>query len=458
MVATYIITMVVCLLIANIFVYLTLETRYIQAKKDVLLAYSKNIADNAVEKDKNTSDRLKKAVDLASTRADAQVILVNKNMIIVEDSHHTLTDTKYAGPIDLTPVFYSKKVASVEQETDQKRKLYVAIPIENESDHDIDLAIVMSCSTKEMYTEIHSISNGLIIISCVFVVLFGTMAFFIFSSVTNPIKKVITAIESMAEGRLNQHVEVKGKDEIGSLCNSFNNMNEKIIVLDKQRRQFVADASHELKSPLASIKVLVQSLLGGGIENRDLSIEFLQDIDQEVDRLSEIVGSLLELTKLEASYGIAVERFDIGILCKEVISKLNFIAKTKNIKITYQLKEYVVIEANRENIFRALYNIVENAIKYSPKGGTVNVEIQKGKLVKILIKDNGIGIPEDEIGRIFERFYRVDKTRARKTGGSGLGLAIALEIIKQHRGNIEVQSKVGEGSLFIISLPYKFLN
>jgi signal transduction histidine kinase len=232
-------------------------------------------------------------------------------------------------------------------------------------------------------------------------------------------------------------------------------MNRKIIAVDEQRRQFVADASHELKSPLASIKVLVQSLLAGGIDNRDISVEFLQDVDQEVDRLSDIVGSLLELTKLEGSYGMKFERFNIAILCKEVISKLNFIAKTKNIKIESELRDFV-IEGNRENIFRAVYNIVENAIKYSPKGGKVFLEINGDDFVRINVRDHGIGIPEDEIDKIFERFYRVDKTRARKTGGSGLGLSIVMEIIKQHKGNIEVKSKVGEGSLFIISLPYKF--
>jgi signal transduction histidine kinase len=453
MIGAYIITLVVCLAVANIFVYETLETRYINAKKDVLLAHSKNVIDSAIEKDTGSAARLRKAVEMASIRADAQVILVNKNMTIVDDSYHRLVYTQYEGPMDITPVFYPGKEISAEYIINGDRKLYIALPIEG--DTDVAQAVVMYCSLSDIYDEVYSICRDLIVISGFLVVIFAFFSVIVFSRITHPIRKVNNAITSMAEGNLDQHVDAKGNDEIASLCNSFNNMNRKIIAVDEQRRQFVADASHELKSPLASIKVLVQSLLAGGIDNRDISVEFLQDVDQEVDRLSDIVGSLLELTKLEGSYGMKFERFNIAILCKEVISKLNFIAKTKNIKIESELRDFV-IEGNRENIFRAVYNIVENAIKYSPKGGKVFLEINGDDFVRISIKDQGVGIPEDEIGKIFQRFYRVDKTRARKTGGSGLGLSIVMEIIKQHKGNIEVKSKVGEGSLFIISLPYKF--
>ncbi|EYE87230.1 hypothetical protein Q428_14425, partial [Fervidicella metallireducens AeB] len=168
----------------------------------------------------------------------------------------------------------------------------------------------------------------------------------------------------MAEGDINQRVEVKSNDELGRLCSAFNKMNEKINLMDRERRQFVADASHELKSPLTSIKVLVQSLIGGAIDNKEIALEFLNDIDMEVDRLTDIVSNLLELTKLEGSYGIKVEIFDVDSIFKEIIKKLTPISKIKKVAIRYEGSS-ILMEGNKENILRAIYNIVENAIKYS---------------------------------------------------------------------------------------------
>lgn len=151
---------------------------------------------------------------------------------------------------------------------------------------------------------------------------------------------------------------------------------------------------------------------------------------------------------------ISFNLFDISDVCSDVVKKLNPIANVKNINIRSNF-DSAMIEGNKENIFRAVYNILENAIKYSNEDNFIDIWIEKENMVKINIKDYGIGIPEEDIPNIFKRFYRVDKTRDRKTGGSGLGLPIAYEIIKLHKGDIKVSSKVGEGSLFTITLPYK---
>lgn len=277
------------------------------------------------------------------------------------------------------------------------------------------------------------------------------------SSVTQPLEEVINAIEDISKGNTNKLIDVKGNDEIARLCHSFNKMNNKLKKMDEERRQFVADASHELKSPLASIKVLVQSLLSGAIDNKKIAIEFLQDIDSEIDRLTGIVNNLLELTKLENDKNIEISSFDIYDLCKDVVKKLYPLAKIKNIEIRLDLKN-VFIEGNKDNLFRAMYNILENAIKYSKENSSIDFfleEDNKNNLIKINIKDYGIGIPKEDLEHIFKRFYRVDKTRDRKTGGSGLGLSIAYDIIKLHKGDIKVYSKVGEGCHFVIILPYK---
>ncbi|WP_337961127.1 sensor histidine kinase [Caloramator sp. mosi_1] len=282
----------------------------------------------------------------------------------------------------------------------------------------------------DIYNKIIIIEKRLFTISLFILTLVTLIGYFISTYATRPIYSVIDAIENMAEGNLKQRVEVIGNDEIARLCMAFNEMNEKITTIDSERRQFVADASHELKSPLASINVLVESLISSELSNKDMAMEFLQDIHSEISRLSNIVNNLLELTKLEGSFGVKVEKFDLNDVCLQVVKRVGYIAKTKNVEIFYD-GQSVEIEANRDNIFRALYNVVENAVKYSYEYGRVDFWVEKDSRGAIIhIKDHGVGIPEEDIPKIFERFYRVDKTRDRKTGGSGLGLSIVNEIIK----------------------------
>ncbi|WP_166636504.1 ATP-binding protein [Fonticella tunisiensis] len=391
---------------------------------------------------------IKNVASSISSQAKARIFITDSNGKIVIDSEDKLNNTRIDNLYEVQDALKGNTSWG-----SHNNILYVSNPIKLGGR--VIGSVLMSYSLEEIYKTIFSVHKTLGIISFLLLIIVMVFSYIMTGIIIEPIKNVINAIESMAEGNLDQRVEVKGNDEIARLSIAFNNMNEKINLMDRERRQFVADASHELKSPLASIKVLVQSLLAGGINDKNISMEFLDNIDKEIDRLSNIVGNLLELTKLDGSYGLKIEVFDLNDLCKDVIKKINPIASTRNVTIRYEGKS-ILIEGNRDNIFRAIYNIVENSVKYSNPNSYVDVWTHKGSKAKIYIKDTGIGIPEEDIPRIFERFYRVDKTRDRKTGGSGLGLSITNEIIKRHKGEIHVKSKVGEGSLFIITLPYKF--
>lgn len=452
--ASYILVITSCLFLINIFVFIALERDYLKTRRELLTAHGRNVADAAIESGIDNNLLLSKAVDLTSEQSNSRVLVVDRSGIVVVDSSDEKLGENLKGKVpEITSALSGQKFRD-KYNFQSTKILYIAIPIT--TGREIIGAVFMSNSLADIYEKIFVIQKSLLVISVLVLITVGIFSFIMSEITTGPIKKVIGAIESMAEGNLKQRVEVLGNDEIARLSSAFNNMNEKINAMDKERRQFVADASHELKSPLASIKVLVQSLLTGGIDNREISLEFLENIDKEVDRLSNIVGNLLELTKLEGSYGMKVEIFDLNDLCKDVIKKLNPIARIKNVEIRYEEKS-IVVEGNRENIFRAIYNIVENSVKYSSNNSFVDVWSENDTYAKIFIKDTGIGIPQEEVNKIFERFYRVDKTRDRKTGGSGLGLSIAMEIIKRHKGEIQVKSAVGEGSLFIISIPYKFV-
>lgn len=450
--ASYLALIALCLIFVNMLAAREIENYYVNMRKSEIYSYAKALTDEASVKGAFESLAFKKKAENLAYESFSRIHLIKKSDYLQKKmgTNYKIENYQYE-TYGLTFAFEGQDYIEKTKIKDE-HILFVALPVK--VDNNIIGAILISNSLADIYSNTAEIKRQLKIISLVTLMVFITASYIISGRITKPVERVIGAIEAMAEGNLKQRVETKGNDELARLCYAFNDMNKKINQQDSERRQFVADASHELKSPLASIKVLVQSLISGGVENKEIAYDFLTDIDSEVDRLTNIVGRLLELTRLESGYGMKVEKFDIGKMIQEVINKVTPIAQGKNLKIKSKLLG-IYIEGNRDNIFRAIYNIIENAVKYSDDNGAVDIWLEEGNDVKIYVKDNGTGIPEEEIYKIFDRFYRVDKARNRKTGGSGLGLSIAKEIIKRHNGNIQVKSRVGEGSLFIIAIPYK---
>ncbi len=227
--------------------------------------------------------------------------------------------------------------------------------------------------------------------------------------------------------------------------------------LENMQKEFVANVSHELKTPLTTIKSYTETLLDGAVNDLDTAKGFLSVVDEEADRMSRLVRDLLQLSRLDYNR----EKWNksennlISIL-KNVIKKIEFTAKNKNQQLTPQFHDIEVLKifCDKDKIEQVLLNVLSNAIKYTREGGHISVEAMKNhKNANIIITDNGMGIPENEISRIFERFYRVDKARSRAMGGTGLGLSIAKQIIEEHKGTIEVESSEGKGTKVTLSLP-----
>ncbi|OHW63021.1 alkaline phosphatase synthesis sensor protein PhoR [Andreesenia angusta] len=228
--------------------------------------------------------------------------------------------------------------------------------------------------------------------------------------------------------------------------------------LENMRRDFVANVSHELKTPLTSIKGFVETLKDGAIENVETRNRFLNIIDIEADRLSFLIKDLLTLSEIES--GIeeeGAEALEVESTTREILSLLNEAAKKKNISVKLEIEGDVeVLKGSKSLLQQMMINLVDNAIKYTSEGGEVVVKIFKDEVnLNIVVKDTGIGIPPEHIDRLFERFYRVDKARSRQVGGTGLGLAIVKHIVLSFKGNIKVNSKVDRGSEFIVQIPYK---
>uniref|UniRef100_A0A7C5Z5E0 histidine kinase n=1 Tax=Caldicellulosiruptor owensensis TaxID=55205 RepID=A0A7C5Z5E0_9FIRM len=225
--------------------------------------------------------------------------------------------------------------------------------------------------------------------------------------------------------------------------------------LDRMRKQFVADVSHELRTPITTIKTYSETLLD--VDDKAVKREFLSVIIKECDRMTRLISDLLYLSRLDSGENILkIEEVNVSELIRFVCEKMRIHAKKKNQKLLCSAEENVVIEADRDRLEQVLINLINNAVVYVQEGGQIEVGLEKDeKHVRITVKDNGPGIPEDDLPRIFERFYRVDKARSRSLGGSGLGLSIADEIVKAHGGKIQVESRVGVGTKFTVILPVK---
>ncbi|KAB7668016.1 two-component system histidine kinase PnpS [Bacillus sp. B1-b2] len=238
----------------------------------------------------------------------------------------------------------------------------------------------------------------------------------------------------------------------------FNDITE-LKKLEQIRKDFVANVSHELKTPITSIKGFSETLLDGAMENQHTLEEFLRIILKESDRMQTLVQDLLDLSKLEQHhFSLNKEKFNIIEVLNKATKMLEGKAESKNIELNfYQENDIIPIEGDRSRLTQVFLNLISNAVSYTPNNGKVNVSvIEKKKKIDILIKDTGIGIEQAEIPRIFERFYRVDKARSRNSGGTGLGLAIVKHLIEIHKGIIKVDSKVGEGTTFTITLNKEF--
>ena len=291
-------------------------------------------------------------------------------------------------------------------------------------------------------------------------ILIGVVSFIMSGVLTAPIRDLTEKLSKATEEQTDYYIEKTSGGEIGQLVDSFNKMTQQIQLQEAKRQEFVSNASHELKTPLSSIKLISDSLLNVQDAPREMVDEFLTDMNVQVERLTRIVDKLLTLTRMDNSAAVARMEFavtDMTELCSNIVKALRPLAEQKHIELIYTPEMTVYSKIERDRMWEAIYNVLDNSIKYTKDGGKVTMELTKDENnIIISISDTGIGIAPDELYKIFDRFYRVDKARARETGGTGLGLSIALTAVELHGGNIKVESEEGVGSVFRIIVPITF--
>ena len=273
-------------------------------------------------------------------------------------------------------------------------------------------------------------------------------------ALTGRISELLEAIRRVREGAYSHRADVQGHDEIAQIATEFNSMTDQLQKTEAARRRFVSDASHELKTPLAAIRLLTDSVLQTEGMDAATAREFISDIGQEADRLSRITEDLLRLTRLDNDVLSPADAVEMEPMLERVVRLMAFLAEEKNIDLSYEMEGGCTVFAAADEIHQIIYNLADNAIKYTRPGGAVQIALKReGTEAVLTVADNGIGIPEEDREHVFERFYRVDKARSRSAGGTGLGLAIVSDLTAKRGGSVAVAAREGGGSVFTVRLP-----
>ena len=386
-----------------------------------------------------------------------KVLIFNKDSTVVFDSHknNSIVGKNLLVQTVITALSGSEGGEFYQDENTGYDVIDVSVPIE--SDEEIVGVVNVTFTSEKISMFISAIKEDLILLSVLSCMLIGILIFVIANLMARRIIKITEKITLMSDGVLDEHLDIKGNDEIAQMADAFNVMAEKLSSIEEQRIQFVSDASHELKTPLSSIKLMSDSILQNPDIPKEQIHEFLCDINNETDRLNRIVNKLLAITKIDTQTEKVESKFELLELrdvVSGIIKTLYPLAKDSEIALNFIADNEIFIMGDKDTLFQAIYNICDNAIKYTKRYGEVNVILEKkdGE-AHIVVRDNGVGMRPEDTEHIFERFYRVDKARARETGGTGLGLAIANASVKAHKGQILVFSEPNIGSEFTIVLP-----
>lgn len=389
--------------------------------------------------------------DNISATQQTRIIIVDNMAMSLYDSLHGSPEAE--GVLRAYPDILQALSGNIIERIDESSYIHISMPILN-ADAEVLGAVMMIYHMTEAYDLVSTINALSITLSLILSCIVALFVFLNSQWLLSPLRHILSAVKNISEGHLHHRVNLSGNDEFSVLGAAFNDMTEKLMQVDSARQEFVSNVSHELKTPLSSIKVLSESLLHQGDIDGEYR-EFLEDINSEIDRMSDIINELLTLVRLdEVELPLNIENFSINGLIEEIIRRLSPLAAQKGIEIALSELRKVQIDADEMKMTLALSNLIENAIKYNNEGGYIKVTIDAdNKSCFITIADTGIGIDDEEQKKVFNRFYRVDKGRDAETGGTGLGLSITQKTVLLHKGHIKLSSKKDEGSTFVVRIP-----
>lgn len=383
----------------------------------------------------------------------ARILIINSDYIIVKDNY-IFDEGKTIITEDVINAFKGKSHSHINYKSSSA---VITTPIIDDTGK-ISGVIKVSLSGYATIQTINYMKRISIAVMIALLLVFSGILVLVIYKLTSPAKDMKEAILSLSDGDKNARIKKQTIKEYKDIGDAVNVLLDRLESIDGSRDEFVSNVSHELKTPMTSMKVLADSLLATENAPIEMYKDFMQDIAEEIDRENEIIGDLLNLVRTDGERAVLnIETVDVNELMEVVLKRLKPIALKNNIEIIFESMRPVTASIDRVKFIIVLTNIIENAIKYNHPEGWVKITLNADhKFFYVDVSDSGIGIPEECKDQVFERFYRVDKARSRETGGTGLGLAITKNIVLLHKGTIKFYSKENEGTTFNIRIPLNY--
>ena len=430
------------------------NTRTVDITSQAKLLASQIVANNYLQD--TSSKNITTQLDQLSTIYDGRVMLIDSSFTIVKDTY-ALDEQKTILAEEVMQAYNGETVQKYDADN---HYIEMTFPMHDESGKNVIGVMLVSVSTDSIAATLAILKQYALMIQFLVAVIVVIAGFAVSTALVRPFRRLTKSIKDVQDGYEADFISVNSYSDTDTMSAACDEMLRRLQTLDESRQEFVSNVSHELKTPLTSMKVLADSLMGQEDIPVELYREFMTDIGAEIDRENKIINDLLSLVKMDKSAGnINITSVQINELLERIMKRLRPIAQKQNVELVMESFRPVVAEVDEVKLTLALTNLIENAIKYNNPDGWVHVSLNADhQNFFVTVEDNGIGIPKEAQNRIFERFYRVDKSHSREIGGTGLGLAIARNAIIMHRGAIKVHSMEGEGTTFTVRIPLTYIS
>lgn len=412
--------------------------------------YSSRYLDNNSNKDIIDSE-----LEQLSLLYDGRVMVIDSDYRIIRDTY-SLSEGKYIIAQEVHEAFSGQSLATYDKD---ERYIEVVTPIGDREGKEIIGVLFTGISTDEIAITLSKLNRISGIVNLAVITIIIGIAIGITRLLVKPLSELSDTIDNIKEGFETEVIPDSPYIEMQHLQEAFSHLFNRMKNLDESRSEFVSNVSHELKTPITSVKVLAESLISQNDVPVEIYREFMEDIAVEVDREDKIINDLLSLVKMDKSgTNLSIEKVDIDLMLEEIIKRLTPIAQKSGVELIFETVRPVVAEVDPTKLSLAFTNIIENGIKYNREGGSVKIILDAEPFMfTVTVSDTGIGIPSDDLPNVFERFYRVDKSHSREIGGTGLGLSIARGAVIMHKGAIKVDSEPNVGTVFTVRIPISYV-
>lgn len=449
------------------------EQRAVELRTVAVQSQLKIIADHLINEDyfnTNRSEVINAELEMLSNLYDGRVQIISGNLRIIKDTYG-ISEGKTIISEEVIKCFMGESLSNYDA---QNGYIEMTIPIiDNQNvsaegtggitatgpDPRVKGVMLTSVSTDYISETMSILSRKAMILEALMIMAIVAIALILSIVLTRPFERVTKAIGEVKAGYSNESISVPDLAETEHIVEAFNQLLQRMKVLDDSRQEFVSNVSHELKTPLTSMKVLADSLLVQEDVPVELYQEFMEDIVSEIDRENRIITDLLTLVKMDKkASALNIVALNINDMTELILKRLRPLARKKDVEVVFESVRSVTAEVDEVKMTLVMSNLVENAIKYNKEHGWVKVVLDADhQYFTFEVSDSGIGIPEESLAQIYERFYRVEKSHSREIGGTGLGLAITKSAVLMHRGSITVTSTEGEGSTFLVKIPLNYI-